>query len=72
MFIDLYNEHFSAVKTEDDKRLFVYYKSYRANVRAKVNSLRTRTALNLQTKQKALDEAGRYLTLMNRYIDSLQ
>ena len=72
MFIDLYNKEFPTVKTEDDNRLFVYYKSYRANVRAKVNSLRARTASSQEIKQKALDETNRYLRLMNSYIDSLQ
>lgn len=72
MFIDLYNEKFPTVKTEDDKHLFIYYKSYRANVRAKVNSLRSRSASSRETKRKALDEASRYLKLMNHYMDSLQ
>jgi aminoglycoside phosphotransferase family enzyme len=72
MFIDLYNEKFPTVKTKDDKHLFIYYKSYRANVRAKVNSLRARTASGQEIKQKALDETKRYLKLMNHYMDSLQ
>ena len=72
VFIDFYNAKFPTMKTEDDKNLLIYYKSYRANVRAKVNSLRGRTALSHKTQQKAIDEAGRYLKLMNRYIDSLQ
>jgi uncharacterized protein len=71
VFIDLYNEKFPTMKTEDDKRLFIYYKGYRANVRAKVNSLRARTALSQETKQKALDEVSRYLQLVSRNMDSL-
>ena len=70
-FIDLYNAKFQTVKTKDDKNLFIYYKSYRANVRAKVNSLRARTASSHETKRKALDEASRYLKLMTCYMDSL-
>ena len=72
LFIDLYNKDFRVLKTEDDKRLFIYYKGYRANVRAKVNSLRARTALTPQAKDKALNETHRYLGLMNRYMDALQ
>lgn len=71
VFIDHYNKNFPTMKTEDDKLLFTYYKSYRANVRAKVNSLRARTAASEESKQKALKETSRYLTLMNRYMDSL-
>ena len=71
MFIDLYNENFSTVETESDRRLFTYYKSYRANVRAKVNSLRARTASGQAIKQKALGETNKYLKLMNHYMDTL-
>lgn len=72
VFIHHYNKNFPTLRTEDDKRLFIYYKSYRANVRAKVNSLRARSALSQESKQKSLDEASRYLQLMNRYMESLQ
>ncbi len=57
--------------TDEERRLFIYYKSYRANIRAKVNSLRAKTAINITDKTKALNAADKYLLLMNSYINSL-
>lgn len=72
LFFDQYNAHFTTVKTEKDKRLFIYYKAYRANVRAKVNSLRARDASISSERKEALDEAYKYLVLMSRYISAIQ
>ncbi|MFI5129130.1 MAG: hypothetical protein ACHQFX_04035 [Chitinophagales bacterium] len=71
LFIDHYNHLFPAMITEGDKSLFIYYKSYRANIRAKVNSLRARSAENTADKTKALSEASKYLGLMAAYLQSL-
>lgn len=70
-FIDHYNKIFPALKNKNDQRLFIYYKSYRANVRAKVNSLRARVAISTEEKNKILNEAGKYLQLMNHYLSLL-
>jgi aminoglycoside phosphotransferase family enzyme len=72
LFIDQYNQLFPAMRTRGDKALFIYYKSYRANVRAKVNSLRAKSAGNTTAKTKALSEVDKYLRLMNGYLRSLQ
>jgi aminoglycoside phosphotransferase family enzyme len=37
LFFKYYNSFFPAATSDADRRLFTYYKSYRANVRAKVN-----------------------------------
>jgi aminoglycoside phosphotransferase family enzyme len=55
------------------KALFVYYKSYRANIRAKVNSLRARSATDgaeklTGTHANAISTSG----LMNTYINMLE
>lgn len=68
LFIDYYNQFFPAMKTEKDRRLFIYYKSYRANVRAKVNYLRAKSAADDAEKTKALSAAEKYLDLMDSYI----
>ena len=68
LFLDSYQEHFSIVRNDQEEKLFNYYKSYRANVRAKVNSLRARNATDEKTRTAALKESSRYLDLMDRYI----
>ncbi|MDE3182511.1 MAG: hypothetical protein KGM16_03735 [Bacteroidota bacterium] len=68
LFIEDYNLLFPAIKTSEDKRLFIYYKSYRANVRAKVNSLRAKSTGSKKDKTKALIAAAKYLDLMDDYL----
>ena len=55
----------------EERQLFVYYKSYRANIRAKVNSLRARSAVNSTDKAKALAATEKYLRLMEDYLQTL-
>ncbi len=71
LFTDHYNLLFPAMRTEDERKLFIYYKSYRANIRAKVNSLRARSATDKADKINALSVAGKYLELMESYITIL-
>ena len=59
------------MKTEDDRKLFVYYKSYRSNIRAKINSLRARTVTDDAQRVAALKEADKYLHLMDAYMKEL-
>ena len=68
LFIDYYNRCFRAIESSEDRSLFIYYKSYRANVRAKVNSLRSKSAGNKEGKAKALDQAKKYLHLLENYL----
>ena len=71
IFINSYNNLFPSMKTDEDRRLFVYYKGYRSNIRAKVNSLRARDARNDAERSLLLAEADKYLTLMDRYMKAL-
>ena len=71
LFLTSYNDLFPSMKTEGDRRLFVYYKSYRSNIRAKVNSLRARNANDDAQKKAALKEADKYLHLMDAYMKEL-
>lgn len=71
LFINHHNNFFPSLITEDDRNLFIYYKSYRANIRAKVNSLRARSAANEDDKMKALATAEQYLKLMESYMITL-
>jgi aminoglycoside phosphotransferase family enzyme len=71
LFIKNYNLLLPVIRNEAERKLFIYYKSYRANVRAKVNSLRAKSASNKTDKTKALAEVKRYLLLMEVYIQAL-
>jgi aminoglycoside phosphotransferase family enzyme len=72
LFFNFYNKMFSAAKTDDSYRLFIYYKSYRANIRAKVNSLRARSGSEDSQIKLSLIEADKYLHLMEDYINILK
>ena len=71
-FLNCYNILFPSIKTDDDRRLFIYYKSYRANIRAEVNSLRARYAKDDVQRICALAEADRYFKLMEGYLKKLE
>lgn len=71
-FISQYNSLFTIMRNEKEKKLFGYFKAYRANVRAKVNSLRARSALVETDKTKALEEVVKYLELMELYLNGLE
>lgn len=70
LFMDSYNLLLPVITTDVERSLFIYYKSYRANVRAKVNSLRAQSATDAKAKTNALAEAKKYLLLMDGYINS--
>ena len=72
LFIEQYNKIFPVMNTTEDKLLFIYYKSYRSNIRAKVNSLRARSSKDELEKTIALKDSGKYLQLMNGYISTLE
>jgi aminoglycoside phosphotransferase family enzyme len=71
LFLSHYNNLFPCIKTDADRRLFIYYKSYRSNIRAKVNSLRARDAGNDKERTSSVAEADKYLRLMDSYIKML-
>jgi len=68
LFLSWYNTLFPVIRTPQEQLLFVYYKSYRANVRAKVNALRARDAVLEADRKKAVSEVKKYLNLMEEYI----
>ena len=63
-------DYFRNTKNEFNAReqiLFTYYKSYRANVRAKVNALRAMKPGEVE-KDRYLDEVRKYLLLLKGYV----
>ncbi len=71
LFIREYIRVNPAMSTDKDIHLFLYFKSYRANIRAKINSLRARSCENLADAEKYLADTGKYLSLMNRYLGQI-
>jgi hypothetical protein len=70
-FFIYYNSYFEVCRNEAELHLFVYYKAYRANVRAKVNILRAQSAIGIILKEQVLKDAEKYLRLMKSYLDFL-
>ena len=71
LFLEYYNQFFPSMKSPNEHHLFVFYKAYRANVRAKVNSLRAKSAVSEKERTKALFEVDKYLRLMESYLKTL-
>lgn len=70
LFMKEYNILFPSMRNDDEHQLFIFYKCYRANVRAKVNSLRAKGASEKKDKTKSLMEAKKYLMLMQTYLEA--
>jgi uncharacterized protein len=70
LFLEHYNHLFPVMRTENEFALFIYYKSYRANIRAKVNSLRSKSATT-DEKTKSFPAVKKYLYLMESYLKEL-
>lgn len=71
LFFDRWNSSFAGASADADARLFVYYKAYRANIRAKVNCLRARSAIKDAERESVLAAATAYLSLMQQYLGQL-
>lgn len=68
LFVNEYNREFPGFLTAEDWGLFVYFKCYRANVRAKVHALAAEQAGYQQSYRRHKAAVRKYLKLMNRYI----
>ncbi|HKG67614.1 MAG TPA: hypothetical protein VKA92_02015 [Segetibacter sp.] len=68
LFLRYYNNLFPSITTDNDRQLFIYYKSYRSNIRAKVNSLRAKSAADYTQRNLAWAEVKKYLLLMDSYM----
>lgn len=68
-FMKTYLKLFPCMEGQMEKRLFNYFKCYRANVRAKVNSLRAMQTDDLRGQSRYILEIKKYLKLMDYYDD---
>ena len=71
LFLKYYNHFFPAMKTEKERNLLIYYKSYRANIRAKISALRAKSATTDEERTRSLTAVKKYLSLMESYIKEL-
>lgn len=61
----LYNEYLNHIQAEPSDQLFLYYKAYRANVRAKVYLLKPQ-----DTDTMDIETGRRYLDLLSKYLQA--
>lgn len=71
VFYESYLQYAGIKETSESKRLFNYYKSYRANVRAKVNGLNALQATDDEQRLKNKNEVRKYLTLLKSYLSKI-
>jgi aminoglycoside phosphotransferase family enzyme len=71
IFMETYLELFPCMKSQNEEALFVYYKCYRTNVRAKVNALRAMQSADKVEINKCSIEIKKYLKLMDHYRSEL-
>ncbi len=66
-FMQTYLELFPCMKSQNEEKLFTYYKCYRTNVRAKVNTLRAMQSIDKIEINKYCIEIKKYLNMMDYY-----
>lgn len=71
LFLKHYLGQLNLTLGDQEKALFTFYKSYRANVRAKVNCLRAQSTTNEADRTKSLNEVKKYLHLMDTYLEQI-
>ena len=68
IFYESYMHHSRMKETTESRLFFNYYKSYRANVRAKINALTAMKSADGDLKLKDKNEAEKYLKLLKSYM----
>ena len=71
LLLEEYLNDLPAIRDDDEMRLFVYFKAYRANVRAKVNALRAKQEKQPDQLKKNFAAVDKYLKLMSFYLSEL-
>lgn len=70
-FYDRYLAYYPLDDDPRSRKLFTYYKSYRANIRAKVNLLKAANTDDNEITEEALNKAKRYIELMDNYTKAI-
>jgi aminoglycoside phosphotransferase family enzyme len=69
-FLSAYDKQFNCLRAKEDDLIFNYFKCLRANVRAKVHSMRAMQAEDDREFRFHLEEMKKYIVLMGVYISS--
>ena len=70
-FLECYNKVFPVIRNEREERLFLFYKLYRANVKTKINAMKTQQASNPNERQSRLETCKKYFGLFCKYYELL-
>jgi aminoglycoside phosphotransferase family enzyme len=71
LFLKEYQRRFTCFLKSEDKQLFLYYKCYRANVRAKVHALGIKQAYDTGSYHEHIKAWKSYVNLMQSYMKSI-
>ncbi len=71
-FLNCYLKERPCVRTDEDRRLFQYFKLYRANVRLKVSAMSAMGAENADERNRNIAEMKEYFQLFRKYYEVLQ
>lgn len=71
-FLNYYTKEFRVIRNKNEERLFLFYKLYRANVKAKINAIKTQQATDPEVKQSRLGLFKKYFQLFLHYFDLLE
>jgi uncharacterized protein len=72
VFLNNYLQQQPCLVTSEDDCIFVYYKCYRANVRAKIHAIRTASSIDKEDYRHHLKAWRNYLRLMQRYMNKIK
>lgn len=67
-FLSAYTQKFNCFEVKEDQKIFIYYKSLRANVRAKVHAISAKQIEDQQKLKEHVVETKKYLSLMKSYM----
>lgn len=70
-FMQCYLQAFQVIRNKQEEQLFLFYKMYRANVKAKINAIRTQQAHNEEEKKSRLALFEKYYQLFLNYYGQL-
>ncbi len=71
-FLKSYNKAFQVIRNKSEERLFLFYKLYRANVKVKINAIKTWQACNPEERQSRLGLFKKYFQLFLHYYNLLE
>lgn len=72
VLIEEYRKYFPAFQQDEDYSIFIYFKSLRANIRAKVHAQQWRESHTPSDLSHHMTQTQKYLELMDKYIVSMQ